>query len=77
MSQTADTLGAQAIQLPPDERLALVEQILDSLDKPDPSLDVLWAAEADDRLAAHRWGEIRAVTLSEVLAKYQVANKSA
>lgn len=77
MSQTADALSAQAIQLPPDERLALVEQILDSLDEPDPTLDGLWAAEADDRLAAYRRGEIRAVTLSEVVAKYQVANKSA
>lgn len=76
MSQTAETLSAQAVQLPPDERLALVEQILDSLDEPDPTLDALWAAEADDRLAAYRRGEIRAVALSEVLAKYQVTNKA-
>lgn len=76
MSQTAEVLSAQAIQLPPDQRLALVEQILDSLDEPDPSLEALWSAEADDRLAAYRRGEIRAVTLSDVLAKYQVANKA-
>ncbi|MEO8020768.1 addiction module protein [Polaromonas sp.] len=73
---TTETLGAQAVQLPPDERLALVEKILDSLDVPDPSLDGLWATETDDRLAAYRRGEIRAVTLSEVLAKYQVTSKA-
>ena len=54
--------------------MALVEQILDSLDVPDPSMDALWAQEADDRLAAYRRGEIRAVPLSEVLAKYQTSS---
>ncbi|MHB8948273.1 MAG: addiction module protein [Rhodoferax sp.] len=70
MPQTAKALSEQAAQLPPVERMALVEQILDSLDEPDPSVDALWAQEADDRLAAYRRGEIRSVPLSEVLAKY-------
>lgn len=74
MSQTAITLSEQAVQLPPVERMALVERILDSLDTPDPSVDALWAHEADDRLAAYRRGEVRAVALSEVVAKYQLAN---
>lgn len=77
MTQTAEALSAQAVQLPPDERMALVERILDSLDEPDPSLDALWAKEADDRLAAYRRGEIRALALSEVVAKYQVTNRPA
>ena len=57
--------------------MALVELILDNLDEPDASLDALWAKEADDRLASYRRGEIRAVALSDVIAKYQVTNKSA
>ena len=77
MTQTAETLSAQAVQLPPEERMAIVERILDSLDEPDPSLDDLWAKEADARLAAFQRGEIHALSLSEVLAKYQVANKPA
>ena len=75
MNPTAETLSAQAVQLPPEERVALVERILDSLDEPDASLDALWAKEADDRLAAYRRGEIRAVALSDVVAKYQVTKK--
>ncbi|NMM11978.1 MAG: addiction module protein [Rhodoferax sp.] len=71
MSQSAKALIEQAVQLPPVERMALVEHILDSLDEPDPAMDALWAQEADDRLAAYRRGEIRAVPLSEVLAKYK------
>ncbi len=73
MPQSAKTLSEQAMQLPPVERMALVEHILDSLDEPDPSVDALWAREADDRLAAYRRGEIRAVPLSEVLAKYKTS----
>lgn len=71
MNQTAETLSAQVVQLPPEDRLALVERILDSLDEPDASMDALWAKEADDRLAAYRRGEIRALALSDVIAKYQ------
>ncbi|APW47188.1 addiction module protein [Rhodoferax antarcticus] len=77
MNPTAETLSAQAVRLPPDERMALVERILDSLDEPDASLNALWAKEADDRLAAYRSGEIRALALSDVIAKYQVTNKPA
>ena len=75
MSQTAESIGTQALQLPPVERMALVERILDSLDVPDPSLDDLWSREAEDRLAAYRRGEIRAIPLAEVLAKYQIPDR--
>ena len=77
MSQAAEALSAQVTQLPPEERLEVVERILDSLDQPDAALDALWAKEADDRLAAYRRGEIKAVALSDVIAKYQVNTKQA
>lgn len=69
MTTTAEALSAQAIKLPPEERLKVVERILDSLDEPDAALDALWAREADDRLAAYRRGEVKAVPLSEVITK--------
>ena len=77
MSQAAEALSAQVTQLPPEERMEVVERILDSLDQPDAALDALWAKEADDRLAAYRRGEIKAVALSNVIAKYQVNTKQA
>ncbi|MBT3068007.1 addiction module protein [Rhodoferax sp. U11-2br] len=77
MTHAADTLSAQVVQLPPEERMQVVERILDSLDEPDAALDALWAKEADDRLAAYRRGEVKAVALSEVIAKYQVNTKPA
>jgi len=77
MSQAAEASSAQVAKLPPEERMEVVERILDSLDEPDATLDALWATEAGERLAAYRHGEIKAVALSDVIAKYQVNNKRA
>lgn len=73
MTEQTKELIALATTLPPDERIALVEEILSSLDQPDATLDRLWAKEAEDRLAAFRRGEIKAIGLDEVLAKYRAA----
>lgn len=72
MTEEAKILSAQARKLSPAERIELVDSILASLDEPDPNIDRLWAKEAEDRLAAYRRGEIKAVPLQEVLAKYLV-----
>jgi putative addiction module component (TIGR02574 family) len=77
MSQAAEALSAQAAKLPPEERVEVVERILDSLDQRNVTLDGLWAKEADNRLAAYRRGEIKALALSDVIAKYLVKNTSA
>ena len=71
MSNEAKTLIEQARALPPEDRIALVEDVLDSLDRRDPEVDRPWAQEASDRLAAYRRGELRARELSDVIAKYR------
>lgn len=71
MSNMAKTLTEQARALPPQDRIALVEDVLDSLDHADPNIDRLWAREASDRLAAYRRGELAARALHEVVAKYR------
>jgi putative addiction module component (TIGR02574 family) len=75
MTTAARAHGAQVAQLRTAERMEVVERILDSLDQPDAALDALWAKEADNRLAAYRGGEVKAVALSEVIAKYQINAK--
>jgi putative addiction module component (TIGR02574 family) len=72
MTEAAKDLSAKARKLSPAERLELVDDVLASLDEPDPQIDRLWAKEAEERLAAYRRGEIKAVPLQEVLAKYRV-----
>jgi putative addiction module component (TIGR02574 family) len=69
MTNSAEILSA-ARDLAPAERLDLVEQLLDSLDRPDALIDAMWAREAEDRLAAYRAGGIETLPLSDVLAKY-------
>jgi putative addiction module component (TIGR02574 family) len=64
-------LGEQARELSPDDRIALVEDVLDTLDRVDPRIDRLWAKEAEERLAAYRRGEIPAKDLGAVIAKYR------
>ena len=73
MASQAKELMALATALTPDECITLMEEILSSLDQPDAAMDRLWAKEAEDRLAAYRRGEIKAVDLDEVLAKYRSA----
>ena len=70
MSDAVQELGEAARKLSPAERIRLVDEILSSLDQTNPSLDATWAAEVEDRIAAYRRGEIRALELSEVLSKY-------
>jgi len=70
MSTTSEALSAQAAQLPSAERIEVVERILDSLEQPDALLEALWTEEANVRMAAYRRGEIKAVALIDVIAKY-------
>ena len=72
MTDAARNLSLQARKLSTSERLELVDDLLASLDEGDANLDQLWAKEAEDRLAAYRRGEIKAVSSQEVLAKYRV-----
>lgn len=57
----------QALQLKPEERFAIVEGLLKSLDEPDKKLDEVWAEEAEKRLKAYREGRLEGIPMEEVL----------
>jgi putative addiction module component (TIGR02574 family) len=69
MSASAENLLRQALQLPSNDRAALVEGLITSLDKPDTELDALWLKEAESRMAAYRAGELGAIDADEVFAE--------
>jgi putative addiction module component (TIGR02574 family) len=71
MNDDTKTLSRKARTLSPNERVALVEDVLDSLDSSDPAVEQLWVKEAADRLAAYRRGELSAKDLSIIAAKYR------
>ena len=56
----------QALRLRPDERIAVVDGLLKSLDVPDEDLDRIWTEEALRRLTAYRAGELKAIPLEEI-----------
>ena len=67
MSVDAQRILKDALALPPLDRATVAEELLQSLDQPDPRIDALWAREAEDRLAAFRAGEMGAIPAEEVL----------
>jgi hypothetical protein len=67
MTAASAALLQQAIQLPADERIALVDGLLASLDATNPALDALWLREAEYRLDAYRAGQLGAVDADETL----------
>ena len=69
MSASTETLLRQALELPANDRAALIEVLIVSLDKPDPTVDALWLKEAENRMAAYRSGELDAVDADQVFAE--------
>ena len=69
MTETAEKLFREALGLPPNERVGLVEELLKSLDAPDQKLDDLWAQEAEERLRAYRAGEIESHSADELFTE--------
>lgn len=56
----------EALQLTPQERYIVVENLLESLDKPDESVDSIWADEAERRLQNYRENRVETISFEEV-----------
>ena len=68
---TQEQILKKARKLRPSEQAKLVDQLITFLDKPDAELDKLWAEEAESRLEGYKRGELKAVSLKDVLAKHK------
>lgn len=66
----AEEIIEQAIKLKPTERFDLVEQILHSLDHPNPEIDRIWQEEAEKRLAAYRAGKIKGIPAEDIFGEF-------
>ncbi|MFZ4702979.1 MAG: addiction module protein [Candidatus Methylumidiphilus sp.] len=73
MTQSTEILNL-ALKLSVNDRAALVESLIMSLDKPDPLLDELWLKEAESRLKAYRSGELEAEDAELVFAELRKQN---
>lgn len=64
-------LATQANHLPPDERIKLVESVLDSLDANGPHTEKGWSQDMKNRISAFRLGGVEAMDFSDYLRKYE------
>ncbi len=73
MATTRDRVIEEALSLPADVRLSLVEKLLTSLNLPtDEEIDRLWAEEAERRVSQIEAGEVKLVPGEEVFSKIRV-----
>jgi len=70
MSNSANIILDQALELSATERAIVAEKLLFSLDSPDSKIDAIWAKEADSRVEAYKKGKTGAIPSEEVFAKY-------
>jgi len=70
MVTSNDRVVEEALSLPADVRLSLVEKLLTSLNLPtDEEIDRLWAEEAERRVSQIEAGEVKLVPGEEVFSK--------
>ena len=70
MTEQSRKVLAEALELPPIERAALVEELLSSFDFPArQEIDKLWAKEAEDRIDAYEQGKLSASSAEAVFER--------
>lgn len=70
MGAVIDRVTDEALSLPVDARLGLVEKLLSSLNLPiDEEIERLWAEEAERRVAQIDSGEAKLIPGEEVFSK--------
>lgn len=71
MNTATKAIIEQAAKLSANEKIELIDALLATVVKPDAEIDTLWASEAESRLSAYQKGELQALDLNQVLAKYR------
>lgn len=71
MSKKNDLLK-EALLLEPKEKATMIEALMKSLDAPDEAIDALWKQECESRIEAYEKGALKAVSVQEAFAKYQI-----
>ncbi len=76
MGASMDRVTEEALSLPSDARLGLIEKLLRSLNLPiDEEIDRLWAVEAEQRVSRVEAGDAKLIPSGEVFSKIQAKHK--
>ena len=71
MSTETQEILNRALELPPADKARIANELLASLDQADEAIDAVWQKEVEDRVAAYKAGDLKSVSLKDVLAKYR------
>jgi putative addiction module component (TIGR02574 family) len=71
MTALAEKIYDEALDLPANERLGLIDKLLESITPAVRSIQGAWLAEAEKRLQDYRTGKVQAVPGEEVFRKIQ------
>ena len=59
-----------ALKLSELDKIRLIELLCDSLERPNPEVEQLWAKESEARYKAYKSGQIKGVSFSSLIKKY-------
>jgi hypothetical protein len=72
MDIVVEKILEEAVRLPPNDRAAVVDRILSTLDSPDHNrIDNLWKDEAGSCIEAAKRGEMSIISKEDVFRKYK------
>jgi putative addiction module component (TIGR02574 family) len=66
-----DKLVSEIRALSEEDKLRLLDVILNELDKPDPEIDRVWADEARRRWKAYKEGRLSTISYEELMSRYK------
>jgi len=69
MTALAEKIYDEALDLPSDERLGLIDKLLESITPAIRSIQDAWIQEAEKRLAEYRAGNMEAIPGEEVFSR--------
>ena len=72
MSRIIDRIPDEVRQLPTAERADLVDTLICDLSEPSSELDRAWAEESAKRFEQYKNGNVKGLTLEEVICSRQV-----
>lgn len=75
MTTLTKKIAELAMALPATERASLVDELLATLDQPDPAIDALWVKECEDRIVAIARGEMDLVEFDATLTELRNKNQ--
>lgn len=68
MNVNKELIG-KALELKSQDKILLIESLVESLDKPDKYIQEIWLKEAQARLDAHRRGRTKGMSAENVLGE--------